>query len=241
MRKYLALIICLGVAGSSFDIHAITAWGQFKTMIKTGLLTGGSLFAWLKFVNNSKDYCTFIDKDGKALDETIAAIGAGSIASFCALYCSSYYTPSYTYEWALRLRDELKQYVLFKYSITAENMKDMRVACGAESDPYPYVSMFNKLADYDKKVGGAIDWLTSALKDSDDTSVLGIQIKALRDDFNNDLVRIRNNEQMVKCYDPSEWIRQFTQYNDSCLREKYIQAMNAPQLHAGYSYHHVSR
>ena len=245
MRKSLALLICMGVVASSSNLEAITGFGRLKSMAGWGTAVGAVLYGWLGLLDDEKICPCPFEKNGEG-EWTIkddlkcryySGTGAGVTTALFVHWLTSYYTPSYRYEWAIKERDTLSKGVLFNHGVTRNNIKDMMVASGAESSPLQYVAMFLRLSDMDKKLSNLKNELEIALKDAGDGSVLGIQISHLIDQIDCDLIRIRESEHTVKNYDSVAWTKQWEIHTHTQLKEKQIAAMSQPNVNYHLAYH----
>ncbi len=264
MRTKLRFLICVGLVLSNSSVEAITGSGRFKSMMGYGIAAGTALYAYLGLLAKGEIFpypIEKIEKEGLLVEsEKIIAesgdilsgfryrikdglknrfygsVGAGVTTAMFIHWVTSYYTPSYRYEWAIKERDSLAKSVLFNNHVTHENIKDMMIASGAESSPLQYVAIFLRLSDIDKKLSGLKSELETALKDVADGSMLSIQITNLLDQIDTDLIRIRESEHNVKSYDSQTWAKQWEIHTSTQLKEKQIAAMNKPQMnyHVGY-------
>ncbi len=245
MRKSLALLICVGVAVSSSQVHAITAWGRLTHMFGWSMVAGGLAYV----AQDSNDLACPIRKD-KGLSffiydhqktRTYKAGGVSAVIAASVMWMTFYFTPDYRFDWTLKELNNLKKSVLFNYPVTSKNLKEIRVAAGAESSGLPLVAVFLELAGMDKKLTQLISELEIALKDTGTSSTLGIQIRTLLEQLHIDRVRIRESEYVVKNDDPETWEKQWKIHNGNKMREKEIAAMkeiaNTPQLHFQHHTH----
>lgn len=238
MRKSLALLICVGVAVSSSQVHAITGWSRLKHMIGWSTVVGALTYAAQDFndlsspIRNTDGEWRFVPNQEI---RTYKAGGASALTAISLAWMTSYYTPDYRFDWAVEELNNLKKSVLFNYSVTSKNLKDISVAAGAESSGLPLVAVFLELARMDKKLTELISELEIALKDMGSASTLGIQISSLLDQLHADRVRIRESEHVVKNVDREAWAKQWEIHNGNQMKEKEIAAMKEvagrPQLH----------
>ncbi len=245
MRKKLALLICVGVAVSGSQVHAITGWRRLRHMIGWSTTVGALTYAIQGLEDSNNGVCAWPfdwDKTKKRLSVKLELRRRVKIASVPAAltvisvgWMTSYYTPGYRFDWARKERDDLKKFVLFNYSVKAKNLRDISVAAGAESSGLPLVAVFLQLKSMDKKLTELISELEIALKDTGTSSTFGIQISSLLDQLHEDIVRIRESEFVVKNVDKEAWGKQWEIHNANQIEEKKITAMkeiaSKPQLH----------
>ncbi len=243
MRKQLALLMCLGVVISHSNVQALTAGARFKfSLMAMAAAFGGTYYhqnkkenpfplPWAREGNGSLKY----------RDKLAPAAIPGGIAGLAFLWMSSYFSPEYRHQWAMRKRDDLKKKILFNYGITSKNLKEMSIASGAESRGMPLVTLFLQLSDIDRTLSKVIAELEIALQDVSDSSPLSLQVSDLLDDLHKDRLRIRQSEHAVKNSNPASWEEQWRLYNQNKMKQREIAAMHEiaarPQVHYGFNYH----
>ncbi len=242
MRKSLALLICVGVAVSSSQVHAITAWGRLKHTVAWSAVVGALAYAAQDFKDLSSPISKNTDNEWDFVDSkrTYKAGGALALTAASIAWMTSYYTPEYRFDWAVEERNNLKS-VLFKHRVTAKNLKAISIRVGAESSGLPLVAVFLELARMDKKLTELISELEIALKDTETSSTFGREINRLLGQLHVDRVRIRESEHVVKNVDPVAWEKQWKIHNSNLRKAEKIAVMkeiaNKPQLHFQ---HHTS-
>lgn len=249
MRKNLAFMICAGVAISNCSIEAITTWGRIK-----GMLGWGGTAAALAYFINDDPGCPnpfeIIRNNNKGSggeitqilnpnlkDRFYVSLGVGTTMAAFVGWVTSYYTATHRLKWANKKRDEMKRSVLFNHAICKNNLKEILIASGAESSALPYVHVFLRLAEMDRKLGDIKNELETALKDTDEGTFLGGDISRLLEIVDNDILRIRESEYFIKNYDKDAWSKQFAAHNATELKKEEIAAINAPKMNYHVAYH----